>query len=129
MSRLHFKEWLVTESQNPKILLPYINHRKDQRLSRGHKHAIQDDHLKMDYEESMKRLYDIFAHEHTVPVMLRKATRCYEIARDRMHEKARREHNYMMSYSDTEPDNDLWMFVRALEDISNGSSPNLEELL
>lgn len=129
MSNLQFKEWLFSESQNPKILLPYINHLKDRRLSRNDKHSIHDDHLKMDYEAAMKQMYGIFSNESQVPVMLRKAMRCYEIARDRMHDKARRESNYMLSYSDTEPDNDLWRFVRALEDISHGTAPNLEELL
>jgi general stress protein 26 len=55
--------------------------------------------------------------------------RQYEIVRDRMHEMARRNQRYMTAYNDAEPDNDLWMFCRALEDISNGNSPDLEKML
>ena len=129
MNALHFKNWLLTESYNPKILLPYINHRKDMRLKHDNKGFIRDNELKMDYEHAMNKLYDILTHENAIPVMLRKASRCYEITRDHMHEQARHKHNYMIAYSDTEPDNDLWLFVRALEDFSHGEQPNLEELL
>jgi hypothetical protein len=129
MNGLHFREWLVTESLNPKVLLPYINHRKELRLQRHGKHTIDDDHLRMDYTEGMERLHDLFSHESNFPILVRKVMRQYEITRDRMQEKARRIEAYSHAYQQTEPDNDLWMFVRALEDISNGKAPNLEELL
>lgn len=126
---MNFKEWLLTESLNPKVLIPYIKHRKDERLSRSGKRSIHDDHLRQDYEEAMSNLLDIFTKENSLAVLIRKSMRQYEIARDRMHEKARRESKYMIAYHDAEPDNDLWAFCSALEDISNGNSPDLEKLL
>jgi hypothetical protein len=126
---MNFKEWLLTESLNPKVLIPHIKHRKDERMSRNTKRSIHNDHLRQDYEDGMGRLLEIFTKENSLPVLMRKAMRQYEITRDRMHEKTRRDNDYMLAYHDTEPDNDLWMFCRALEDISSGNSPNLEEML
>jgi hypothetical protein len=124
---MNFKEWLVSESQNPQILLPYIKHRKERRMEG--KMSISDDHLRMDYVDGMDRLAEIFAKDRDAAILHRKAMRQYEITRDRMHEKARKESQYMNSYSDSEPDNDLWLFVSALEDMSRGQSPSLEKFL
>jgi hypothetical protein len=120
---MYFKEWL-TESYNPRILLPYVNHVKDKRLGN-----ISDHLLRMDYEEAMTKLYDLIKEGNPLPVLFRKVSRHYEITKDRMQSKARRDDRYMHDYAQSEPDNDLWLFVRALEDISDGNSPNLEELL
>ena len=109
--------------------MPYIKHRKELRLERDGKLSIHDDNLRIDYSDGMDRLTEIFSKENDAQTLHRKAMRQYEITRDRMHDRSRRESSYMLSYNDSEPDNDLWLFVRALEDMVDGKSPNLEELL
>lgn len=124
---MNFKEWIISESINPSILVPYINHKKDDRLSG--KNSIKNHNLRSDYERAMHQLRDLFTKEKTLPVLLRRAMRLYEITRDDMRAKARANHDYMQSYNETEPDNDVWLFVGSLEDISNNKMPNLESLL
>lgn len=129
MTEMCFKEWLVLESLNPKTLLPYITHRKEQRVSKNSKNFIHNDLLRQDYENGIDRLKDIFTKENSLPVLMRKSMRQYEIVHDHMLLNSRHDKEYMISYNDTEPDNDLWMFCSALEDISNGKMPNLEKML
>ena len=129
MSCFHFKEWLLVESADYHILLPYINHKKDQRMARNGDKAIENDHLKTDYGQAIENLYKIVKESNSLTVALRKATRCYEITKDKMHLISRHDEDYLHSYQKTEPDNDIWLIVRALDDFSNNKMPNLKELL
>jgi hypothetical protein len=121
---LNFKEWFITESQNTQVLLPFIKHRIEKRLN-----SISNNELRSDYQEAMMKLYEIVSKEREVPVLYRRVMRHYEITKDHMQHRSRSDSDYNLAYDHTEPDNDLWLIVRAIDDISHNKSPDLESLV
>jgi hypothetical protein len=121
---LNFKKWLITESHNTQILLPFIKHLTEKRLN-----SINNNELRSDYQEAMVQLYRIIEKGHQIPVLYRRVMRQYEITRDHMQHRSRSDTDYNLAYDHTEPDNDLWLIVRAIDDISHNKSPDLESLI
>jgi hypothetical protein len=121
---MKFRDWLLSESHSPRILLPYIKHRMEKRLS-----GIQSEQLRQDYEYAMGMMEKILGGKDSLTVMHRRALRVFEINRDHMSQRAQVDEGYGRELSRTHADEDVWNFVGALEDLLNGKTPKLESFL